>query len=635
MSSSNSSDDGHNRRRSAPPPGVRHQDECCPSDTSVPSELLATAAAKFPVHHLAPASNSDIVDSSSIRLDQSRLLFAAALAGVAASTILSVSARKFLFSSFLTYDDTIFLPRAAFDRPLSFAWRWELDLINWTGKLGGTVIWPKLLGIVMVGLTAAVLTWLLGTASQLRYSAAVGAVTISLFPISREPGVFVIGTHPFFAAPFAFAALHVVLTCYRGNRTITYRSVVIAAVLFSVAALMSPTGVLLIGAPTMLLVVRAAITRSMTRSDWACLAISVGWIAVVGPKILGYHYTGLQGWVSTSPSTALRNIRTSLEFIAEPVRRGGILAVSVSTLGLALVIAVATVAIHACILRRPHDASDDHRAVAYPSAIPEVGATWWFDVTALLGCAALAIIPGLAVVTFTPRYAALAFLFAAAAVALALARLIGSHVRTRSRSLAGVGLVALAVGSTLSADHLRYREFGGHLQSFHEVERLVTRESDSLPVGAQLVVVLDDDADVPSVGYNHWSTWLLRYLADRVDITGLVGIRPWLSSEPFVGEYRDQGPEYWIVRNGRSSRIRMKGLLKDAPTYTFISPSEGGDLIPSSLSFASGESFLTVPAGSSALCSQEGPSPTTDTELVWTISAHQLSERTATCENGP
>lgn len=114
-----------------------------------------------------------------------------------------------------------------------------------------------------------------------------------------------------------------------------------------------------------------------------------------------------------------------------------------------------------------------------------------------------------------------------------------------------------------------YRSWQGHdlyLGSFYvthtEVAGLVQSESATWPPMAQVVILLAADRRNPTDAFNHWSSWYLRLLSGRTDLIGLVGEVQEISRDPFVERYRDHGPEYWEVVEGRSARIRMFGLEK-------------------------------------------------------------------------
>ena len=90
------------------------------------------------------------------------------------------------------------------------------------------------------------------------------------------------------------------------------------------------------------------------------------------------------------------------------------------------------------------------------------------------------------------------------------------------------------------------------------------------PEKSQVVVLWSKgDFVTPTGGYNHWSTWYLKFISGRDDIIGLVWPQSSISRLPFVKKYKDHDSEYWELRGKRSSRIRMKGLEKDRPTFVY------------------------------------------------------------------
>jgi|GEM_PF-4257949 len=105
------------------------------------------------------------------------------------------------------------------------------------------------------------------------------------------------------------------------------------------------------------------------------------------------------------------------------------------------------------------------------------------------------------------------------------------------------------------------------------LENFILNEEHDWEENAQVVILINDFPGRFTSGYNHWSTWYLRYITKRQDVIGLIGQEGWLVHYPFVDEYRDHGGEYWyeIQREGESfiARKRMVGLEQGRPTYIY------------------------------------------------------------------
>ena len=79
----------------------------------------------------------------------------------------------------------------------------------------------------------------------------------------------------------------------------------------------------------------------------------------------------------------------------------------------------------------------------------------------------------------------------------------------------------------------------------------------------------------PTSGFNHWSTWYLRYMTGNRNILGLLGPVALVKRDPFVDRYRDHGGEYTEVTGGRWRRIPMIGLEIERPLFVYQQDESG------------------------------------------------------------
>jgi hypothetical protein len=139
-------------------------------------------------------------------------------------------------------------------------------------------------------------------------------------------------------------------------------------------------------------------------------------------------------------------------------------------------------------------------------------------------------------------------------------------------------LIALIFLNQYKIHHNQDLSYGRLLALHTTLKNELHEVAKKWPPNSQVVVLTDTSHNTQTSGFNHWSTWYLRYLANRYDIIGLFGPLPAISQQPFVNQYRDHDPEYWEIINNRSRRIPMVGLEKSRPTFFY--KINGGKLIP-------------------------------------------------------
>lgn len=530
-------------------------------------------------------------------------LVAASLAASATFVILAASAADFVLSDFLTADDSIYLARAAFGQPLGDSWRWELELLNFAGVTTRGVVAPKILAVFMVAASAGVIAALLAGLTGRRLAAALAATAIVLYPITSEVGVFAFGTHPFFAAPFAFAGLAVLLSRPQTFGAIRYHIAAASTILFFVASVMSPTASALVVAPPILLAIRGLVF-GVRKRDWLVLGGVTIAVAVTAPVVLEYHYTGAVGWIAMSPETIARNLSAGVDIVGRPLTGAGLLPMALFSFGLVSVMTL--VIINWARSLRDHPAVPANAVGAEePRPIDRLRFRMFFGL-GFATCVVLTVAPGLVVTAYAPRYLVLATLFAAS---MAFAAILSSPLFAASRhgsvTLAYASMIALVTASAVSSDRLRHRQFDQSLGTFHMIEEVIDDHEGSWAIGAQIIVVVPDDVTVPTSGFNHWSTWLMRFLAQRTDITALVGRNQWLPLDPFVSLHRDHGDEYWAVRDGRSYRIRMKGIVPTEPIYTYAQLEPGSPLQAAFINLITTSGERSIGPGASVSCTPD------------------------------
>lgn len=504
-----------------------------------------------------------------------------AILGLVVLALYSVFYSDYVFSSFLTDDDNIFVPLALFGQagiPANSPGRF---IIIFLGGLTGSIAVVKAMGLIFYPLIAILCLAIIRQTGADWLPAALFALLIVTFPAAVHQPYFISGAHPGMGGAFGLAALLVFLRSY--DEPDRFRNAFIGSMVLSViAAAFSPQMFLFPAVPIL----------------WAAAALAFGQIqirqfilatAVVGPLVLitGYfayrshHYGGIVGWTDFSLPNVLGNL---IEVLSRPIET--ILDQDLLLRGLYLALLLCFGGLTAfAIFRRDPEATID-------SPLKRCG-----FVFVLCGLAAgLAFGPVSITTAFIERYDAPLFLFGA------LAFLAPAATLWRRLSMPGAIVVALIIAVVVGWNmQVRLAMVdaadGASLKAHQRVARIVSRDSENWPPDSQVAFIVEKPRDPATRGYNHWSTWYLRGLAGRDDLIGLVGRDTWISRDPFVDAYRDHGDEYWEVINGRSRRIPMIGLEAIRPLFVY--GIKEGDELPSAktIVFPSRNHLLIVPPG--------------------------------------
>ncbi|MEO1324409.1 MAG: hypothetical protein AAFV59_15530, partial [Pseudomonadota bacterium] len=158
----------------------------------------------------------------------------------------------------------------------------------------------------------------------------------------------------------------------------------------------------------------------------------------------------------------------------------------------------------------------------------------------------------------------------------------------------------------------------------------------SWPQHAQVVVFLNHKSFNPVYGYLHFSSGYLRYVANRPDISGLVGSAESANRWPFVQKldstWATKGGEYWAAVDGKTTRYRMIGLVQDRPLFVYRQLRDGSIVSAAHTVFVDATGLRSIQKGAApnsriALDRHQGICKlSTDTTVVWPHSTKNLSE---------
>lgn len=516
------------------------------------------------------------------------------------------SIRRFTFSQFLYADDNIYLARAAFGGPLPDEYL-SLKVIHLLTDLTGSVALGKALPILATALTCGLLVVTFRLAGFTRALAVPLALFLAIYPIDSNVGIFTLGNPAAFTAPLVVSAILLFWRGWMVPASPSTPALAGALALFLAAGVVNPACTLLVLLPPVWVFLQWMRGELDARSSVYAGAIFV--VAVCAGLALGiadYHYSGMAGWTDRSISAIMGNVGTSLDYVLGPFTRSSHPARWLLPAAAGLLVCALLAGFDRSSLNPTGDRNER-------STGPKVGALC----VLLIIASALTLGPGTTVVAFVPRYVTLPFLLVACAGLLLVGRALVA-ANPRVRIVAAVALALAVLGAAIQAGDLRTARYGPHFATHEAVVDLVERDAPSWNQDAQVVLILPRNTTWPSTaGFNHWSTWYLRLLADRSDISGLIGRADWLHAEPFVEQWQTSG--WWSTINGRTTRAKMKGLEFDRPTYVYLYDGSGTWSPSLVMGFGSDERALVIPPGGTPLASGFSAAGTPCDVFAWPV----------------
>lgn len=468
----------------------------------------------------------------------------------------------YVFNSFLTFDDTIFVSRAALGHPSISSTHtvifWGLE---WSAPYFSAAA-LKITSIAFIGGIAAVCCrWLILLKVPPIASLVMGS-GIALYPVAVDQGLFVTGSHPTIGSFFLLWSAYLVLISWTKPTRSALVGAATASVLAVVARLTSPSLLLGTIVPLVLTIGCWVAFRSPLRKNLLFLLVASSPILFsLAYGLSNYHYTALVGWTDYSAATILNNLLQGMRRVGAPLISLPQSVVSIVGLAFATIVLIFI------------------RCGRFERTNLIVGVS-------LLVCAALMFGPSAIITSYIDRYAVPPFIF----VALAIGTVLGPSLSALTPATRAAALVAGFVifgAATASGTMRRAKIFDYRALAYERVSALTSVAANEWPANAQIVIALEPPLVSPTIGFNHWSTWYLRYLTGRTDIIALIGSVKSLNPAPFIERYKDHDPVYWEVKNGRSRRVRMRGIERARPlfAYFFHADERPADYCPMSVVF--------------------------------------------------
>lgn len=489
-----------------------------------------------------------------------------------------VDGRNYIFSDFLFHDDAIYVSKSLFSvpdyvrsNPILF------HVIGFVGYMNSIPVFKILTALwsaLVTGLIAVVFFWISG---RLILSGLTALAAVS-YPISMDQAFFVSGSHPTFGTIFATLALAAFFIGWVGSDRRFIVGSAIAGVSGLMAALSSPTMILMTTAPAIWLAIAAMLQWRGSRRLVIGLSMFLVPLAVHLWHGFGeYHYSGVKGWTEYSLQNIFGRLQDSLDLIFYKnweTAAGWLIGVYLVALIVILALVIHTGWKGGVVKARRE-----------PRWHLEVRDLVLFLILAVVG-AALSFGPASITTSLLPRYVVGPFLLAAFGMGAVM-------VWALQRASAPVGGAVVLALVGLSAVHLVHRgevrdaRFAAYLDAHNKIRAMVEAEANQWPERGQVVIILPAGLASPTAGFNHWSTWYLRALTGSKELIGLIGSGASLNQRPFVEAYADHGPEYWSMRGDRSARIPMRGLEEGRPLFAYSSEDRDDPLASTPIAFVS------------------------------------------------
>jgi len=496
---------------------------------------------------------------------------------------------RYVGSGFLIQDDNIHVSNAFFGwvvgDPSNFL------LYDLLGVLSGvqTVTGLRLLFLAIFSLSASLAALIFSRIVPGIFMPFLLGILVSTLPIAADQTLFVTASHPSLALFFLLFSVLVFEWAREASRgTFILLCLVALAGLFC-AAFSSPLALIApVALPLWMLTSRLLPLGSVaTRLEWvlALALVTVAGIVVYGfSGLLSHHYSSIVGWTDISAARVLSNLGTSVGRVVFLYGRFDSVMFWMFAGGLAAVLVVFSG------LRRQH-------RVRGADLFRQSRRSLVLGINTLL-LAGLTFGPASIVTYLSERYLVVSMplsVLSGLVFVIFLSRFFEPLSQWGRQVLLLV--VAVFVVMNIWRTHQIVDERYSPQLAVHEaVSELVKTESSRWPENAQVVMLTADGYQAPTNGYNHWSSWYMRYMTKNTEILALLG-DPAAGHFPFVDEYRDSGPEYWEVINGRSQHVRMVGLEVWRPLFVYRQGSDGVFGTVKNVLFADGDGMRLVPEG--------------------------------------
>lgn len=385
-------------------------------------------------------------------------------------------------------------------------------------------------------------------------------------PASLTQFIFINGSHPTTALPVV-AGFY--LFCIATLKVETRLGMVVAATGAAGAAIiareMTSLGlaISLSALPFLLIAFQSALNRKLKVAVFLLIAAASP-LAFVFESLFvpdqQSHYLDLAGWVNVEAEFILERVATML---------GGLFSSSEFILSLGILSIAVALMFGFTATQRPRGL--ELRSLRLEECV--VGA-------ALIAGGALTFAPALVVLEEADRYLELATFLTGTGLFYLVFALMRTPSDRNSIAITVILGILVIFGMGLTVRGAVADRYANLQKASSEIYREINAQRERMPENSQIVITGDNQ--IPFPGYNHWSTGLVRYFTDRLDLIALIGPSSAISEEsPFVGQWQAHGPDQWTTdAEGIARRKRMVGLELGRATFGYRYDLESNSLEP-------------------------------------------------------
>jgi len=463
--------------------------------------------------------------------------------------------------NFLIADDLIFIPKTLFGQG---AWMTSgfagWFVMNNALEFFKDVAKVRFLYLLLFSMSATFLYFALRKVINDNFYPLLILLMASLFPVYADQAIFINGSHPLLGMVFvlvAIASLFFLVLSERKKAMLLWS--LLAGFMFFISLYCTPTTALVSLSGMILLLYPMPKTEFVfKRIMLISSSILPPFIRQIHLKSLGIsynHYSGIEGWTIITPENMVAQLMRSMKIFF-------------ATMGVQLFVVIVLILVITIIIKFTFSTQDK-----IPTKKKELIVLSVFFLT----ISALYFSPVSILGNVQIRYLLGPIFFATLALGVILYFLFGNHKYARIFFLAGLGIICLMMIS-VSRDYAKQR-FSFSVERQKTIQSFVKDKVDEWEPEAQVVFVLDKMPPSFTSGFNHWSTWYLRYITNRTDLIGIIGHKSWLNYNPVIKKYREHGPEFWTTvktKSGpRSVRKKMIGIEEKRPTYIYVEEKDG------------------------------------------------------------
>lgn len=513
--------------------------------------------------------------------------------------------QKYFFSDFLPEDDNIFAPKAMFSTPdyleTTTVQNFQFFLIDITSIFHSIPI-MRMFILLFFSLSAVFISIIFSKHLKGNVLPIFLGIAILTIPIPANQIIFITGSHPTLSLFFMLFSLLLFNNVDKFIKLkFVFYNIIILAMLF-MAIFSSPIGFMApLALPMWLIITRLFINDlgKLSFKEWLlflCTIIIICTVTYIYSGLLKHHYTEKAGKVDFGIEQIIYNALDSLGRLQDIYGNFGETTFFIFMLGIVLLILVSIICFKS------------NQNIVYKNNSKLL----------ILGINALII----STLTFAPASVTTNLLdrYLVAPITLGLISVVAFVIYLHPKNTTTsywknlIGLTALLF--IISANAIRTKEilhnkYKTQLDTHYAVRKLVNNELPKWSKNAQIVILLAGDGETSTMGYNHWSTWYLRYLTGNLNTIGLLGKLsenyPLIKYFPFIKQYKDDGPEFWKIMNGRSYHAQMVGLEISRPLFAY-QQNKAGEFKPIEyILFSSEEGVNLVQFGQSYQEAKEQP----------------------------